>query len=254
MAIVAFALHDKIVNALAPYAQQVAEYPGSWLVPVTLLIIVSFPPLFGHELIAILTGFVWSMPVAFLLVFTGSIIGESLLFLSFRHFFHSRIVQFRKEHEQNYGTIVLVISEHKRWMVFLIRLSAIPGHFSTPLFSSIDEIEYREWLYMVIATSWKFGIPVYLGHLLANHQTSWVGTILVFFTSCVTIVVAWYLYRQFHEYKRRPDRMNIDMDQGETEFEISSSPRVGKGAERTALVGRASDDDFFFDEEEAIGH
>jgi hypothetical protein len=67
-------------------------------------------------------------------------------------------------------------------------------------------------------------------------------------------VVAWYLYRQFHEYKRRPDRMNIDMDQGETEFEISSAPRAGKGVERTALVGRASDDDFFFDEEEAVGN
>ena len=73
-----------------------------------------------------LTGFVWPIPVAFLLVFTGSIMGESLLFLTFRHFFHSRIVQFRKEHEDNYGTIVQVINQHKRWMVFLIRLSAIP--------------------------------------------------------------------------------------------------------------------------------
>ena len=77
-----------------------------------------------------LTGFVWSLPVAFLLVLTGSILGESLLFLSFRHFFHDRIVVFRKEHEENYGTMVQVINQHKRWMVFLIRLSAIP----VPLF------------------------------------------------------------------------------------------------------------------------
>jgi hypothetical protein len=73
-----------------------------------------------------LTGFVWPIPIAFLLVFGGSVLGESLLFLSFRHFFHNRIVKFRKEHEENYGTIVLVINQHKRWMVFLIRLSAIP--------------------------------------------------------------------------------------------------------------------------------
>lgn len=73
-----------------------------------------------------LTGFVWSLPVAFLLVLTGSILGESLLFLSFRHFLHDRIVLFRKEHEENYGTMVQVINQHKRWMVFLIRLSAIP--------------------------------------------------------------------------------------------------------------------------------
>lgn len=73
-----------------------------------------------------LTGFVWSLPVAFILVALGSIVGESLLFLSFRHFFHNRIAQFRKEHQDNYGTIVQVINQHKRWMVFLIRLSAIP--------------------------------------------------------------------------------------------------------------------------------
>jgi hypothetical protein len=95
---------------------------------------------------------------------------------------------------------------------------------------------------------------VYLGHLLANHQTSWVGTILVFFTSCITIVVAVYLYRQFHEYKKRPDRANYDYPlQGETEFEIPSSPQAGKSVERAALVGRPSQDDFFFDEEDEIG-
>jgi hypothetical protein len=96
---------------------------------------------------------------------------------------------------------------------------------------------------------------VYLGHLLANHQESWVGTILVFFTSIITIVVAIYLYRQFHEYKRRHEPgSNEYVLQGETEFEVApdtSSRR--KSAERTALVGRTSDDDFFFDEEDEIG-
>src|SRR5271156_488959 len=87
-----------------------------------------------HLLIFSLTGIVWSIPVAFLLVALGSIAGESLLFLSFRHFFHSRIVQFRNEHQDNYGTIVQVISQHKRWMIFLIRLSAIPV-LTTPVLS-----------------------------------------------------------------------------------------------------------------------
>jgi len=73
-----------------------------------------------------LTGIVWSLPIAFILVCVGSIAGESLLFLSFRNFLHDRIVEFRKKHEHSYGTMVMVITHHKRWMVFLIRLSAIP--------------------------------------------------------------------------------------------------------------------------------
>jgi uncharacterized membrane protein YdjX (TVP38/TMEM64 family) len=73
-----------------------------------------------------ITGIVWSMPIAFILVFVGSIAGESALFVTFRHVFRNRIAQFRKEHEGSYGTMVLVITQHKRWMVFLVRLSAIP--------------------------------------------------------------------------------------------------------------------------------
>jgi len=124
---------------------------------------------------------------------------------------------------------------------------------------------------MVVATSWKvqiprtlsflrfvgmgidrkFGIPVYLGHLLAQNQTSWVGTILLIFTSLVTIVVAAYLWREFREYKRRNDRVGteLDLEGGETEFEVTAEAQP----ERAALVRRHSDDDFFFDDEDETG-
>jgi hypothetical protein len=159
-------------------------------------------------------------------------------------------------------------------MVFLIRLSAIPvnphfasltqGHFTTPLFSSIDEIHYKEWLYMVLATSWKviplsagankFGIPVYIGHLLSQNQTSWVGSILVVFSSLVTIGVAVYLYRSFRAHKQRNPRIDPEfaLAEGETEFEVA--PIGNKALEREALVRGVSDDDddFFFAEEHEI--
>ena len=97
---------------------------------------------------------------------------------------------------------------------------------------------------------------MYLGHLLANHQTSWVGTILVIFTCLVTIGVAAYLYNSFREFKARHERMgsSYHLEEGETEFEIGRQASMGKpGEERAALVTRRSDDDFFFDEEEEIG-
>ena len=123
---------------------------------------------------------------------------------------------------------------------------------------------------MVIATSWKapshyfidtyikFGIPVYIGHLLAQHQTSWLGTILVVFSVFVTIGVAAYLYHAFREFKRANDPLSTtyDLEAGETEFEIapgiggSGLDEAGKPTERAALVTRTSDDDFFSDEDE----
>jgi len=98
---------------------------------------------------------------------------------------------------------------------------------------------------------------VYIGHLLAQHQTSWVGSILVVFSGIVTIGVAAYLYHAFREQKRNNDPLSASyaLEAGETEFEIGDGGRArldeqGKPAERAALVTRTSDDDFFFDEEE----
>ena len=80
------------------------------------------------------------------------------------------------------------------------------------------------------------------------------GTILLIFTSLVTIGVAAYLYHSFREFKQRHDRVAIvTLEEGE-EFEINDSPTRRKNSnERRGLVTRTSDDDFFFDEEEEIG-
>src|SRR5271169_4133452 len=103
----------------------------------------------------------------------------------------------------------------------------------------------------------KFGIPVYVGHLLADHQTSWVGSVLVIFSVLVTIGVAAYLYRAFREFKSHhvPLPPEYALQEGETEFEVAPEETFNgtKPAERTALVTRTSNDDFFFDEEEEIG-
>ena len=33
--------------------------PGAWLIPIGIMIVLSFPPLFGHELVALLCGEFW---------------------------------------------------------------------------------------------------------------------------------------------------------------------------------------------------
>lgn len=93
---------------------------------------------------------------------------------------------------------------------------------------------------------------MYIGHLLAEHQTSWVGTILLVFSILVTVGVAAYLYHAFRDFKRGHGRIPIStLEEGETEFEIAPGPEMdGKLGDTEALVTRASGDDFFFDEEE----
>jgi hypothetical protein len=103
----------------------------------------------------------------------------------------------------------------------------------------------------------QFAIPVYLGHLLVEHQTSFVGSVLLVFSILVTIGVAVYLYHEFRKMKRVHTQTDesFNGEEGDTEFENTAEglDEDGKPAERAALVKHTSDDDFFIDEEEEIG-
>lgn len=69
--------HDQVVEALRPFAEKVRDIPAGWLIFVAVLVIISFPPLFGHELVALLAGVVYGLWIGFGVVAAGTFIGES---------------------------------------------------------------------------------------------------------------------------------------------------------------------------------
>lgn len=69
--------HDQVVDALRPFAEKVRHIPAGWLIFVAILFVISFPPLFGHELVALLAGVVYGLWIGFAVVAAGTFIGES---------------------------------------------------------------------------------------------------------------------------------------------------------------------------------
>lgn len=61
---------------LRPFSEKVRDLPAGWLIPVAILIVISFPPLFGHEVIALLCGVVYGLWIGFAIVAAGTFIGE----------------------------------------------------------------------------------------------------------------------------------------------------------------------------------
>lgn len=61
---------------MEPIAQDIKDLPASWTIPVGILFVLSFPPLFGHEIIAILCGIIWPLWIAFGIVALGTLLGE----------------------------------------------------------------------------------------------------------------------------------------------------------------------------------
>lgn len=69
--------HDQVVEALRPFAEKVRDIPAGWLIFVAVLFVISFPPLFGHELVALLAGVVYGLWIGFAVVAAGTFVGES---------------------------------------------------------------------------------------------------------------------------------------------------------------------------------
>lgn len=59
---------------------KIRQIPGGFVIPVAILIAISFPPLFGHELVALLCGVVWGLWIGFAIVAAGTFLGESSSF------------------------------------------------------------------------------------------------------------------------------------------------------------------------------
>jgi uncharacterized membrane protein YdjX (TVP38/TMEM64 family) len=68
-----------VVQKLRPFSEKVRDLPAGWLIPIAILFVISFPPLFGHEIIALLCGVVYGLWIGFAIVAAGTFIGESKL-------------------------------------------------------------------------------------------------------------------------------------------------------------------------------
>ena len=64
------------------------------MIPIVILIVISFPPLFGHEIVALLCGVVYGLWIGFGVVAAGTFIGESKLPSSLPS--HFQVVPFSK--------------------------------------------------------------------------------------------------------------------------------------------------------------
>jgi len=50
---------------LRPVSEKIRDLPGGFIIPVIILIAISFPPLFGHEIVALLCGVVWGLWIGY---------------------------------------------------------------------------------------------------------------------------------------------------------------------------------------------
>lgn len=198
LVIVVLALHSKIIDWITPASNHLRDMKGGWAIPIGILIILSFPPLFGHEIIQIMCGVVWGVWKGFLIAAAGTLLGEIALWFVSMKFFTKKMREI-EEHRLFYACMYRVVREGGFFVVLVIRYSAIPPHFSTGLFAACG---VSFWIYLAAAV---LSLPkqfatVYLGVVAAQkHETKWnklLSVVVIVVTSAVTLIAMHWLFKK----------------------------------------------------------
>ncbi|KAK4098547.1 hypothetical protein N658DRAFT_488423 [Parathielavia hyrcaniae] len=192
--------HDEVVLNLQPWAEKVRDLPAGWLIPIVILIIISFPPLFGHEIVALLCGVVYGLWIGFGIVAAGTFLGELGTWFAFRYLFRRKAEKLERTN-LNYGALARLTRDGGFWIVLLIRFSAIPSHFSTAVFSTCD-VNFWAFAFATFLTLPKQIFLVYLGVLLLQEEPDHSAKNVVFAGVCVmTIIMSVYILYKMRRIK-----------------------------------------------------
>ncbi|KAJ6482034.1 hypothetical protein C8R47DRAFT_1133684 [Mycena vitilis] len=218
--------HDKIVNALLPVTHWLHDTRGGWVIPILVLVALSFPPLFGHEIVAMLCGLVWGLGEGFGIVAAGTILGEICTFYFFRFCCGARGKRLELSN-MPYGTLAHIVREGGLIIAIVVRYSSLPSHFTTAVFATCG---MPFWIFLVAAI---LSLPkqialVYIGVALASNdsKSNKVQKIVIAVTVVITVIAMVYIRRLMGQakeavvYARRKARQAKWQEEAEASVQV----------------------------------
>ncbi|PVG04057.1 hypothetical protein CPB86DRAFT_747201 [Serendipita vermifera] len=202
--------HKEIVHWLKPVADWMHEKSWGWVIPIVVLFVISFPPLFGHEIVAVLCGLVWGLWVGFGIVAAGTLLGEIGNYYAFKYCCSSRGEKLERQ-KLSYACLARVVREGGFKIALIARLSAIPGHFTTAVFSTCGMGIVVFTIAAILSMPKQF-ITVYLGVILehstdspeeqaANKKSRLISNIVLAITILITVAAGWYIWKEMNRVK-----------------------------------------------------
>ncbi|KAH7035692.1 uncharacterized protein B0I36DRAFT_238789, partial [Microdochium trichocladiopsis] len=152
-----------MLKILQPFSDIIRDLPAGFLILGAIAFVASFPPFFGHEIIAVLCGAAYGLWVGFAIMAVSTILGEVGTWLLFQRSFKRRSLTLECT-SLKYGSLTRIVREGGFLLVLFTRLSAIPPHFSTAFLSTCN-IRFWQFTLTAALTLPKQLALVYLGSL-----------------------------------------------------------------------------------------
>lgn len=150
---------NKIADYFERHINAIDFFPGSFVFPILLLMILSFPPMIGQELVCLVVGLVWGLASGFFIVAPGTIFGELACFAVFKRFWTEKAKKI--EHESvMYGCLVALMRHGNLGIIVTVRMSFLPGHVVTAIQSTVGMSIWVYLLAIVLSLPKQFGLTL----------------------------------------------------------------------------------------------
>ncbi|ORY25935.1 hypothetical protein BCR39DRAFT_542633 [Naematelia encephala] len=204
VALMAF-FHHSIIDWLTPFTKRLQNLKAGFVIPAAIIFALSFPPLFGNEIVMILVGVVWGLGKGFAIVTVGTILGEVANYVVFKYWCRRRAERLTRK-SLNYACLSRVIAEGGFIMATIVRLSVIPTHFTTMVFAVCGLKFYHFFVALILGLP-KQLITVYVGVVLAKQNASTNSHVVSDCVFAATVVISlfalWFIYRRMTAVRKQ---------------------------------------------------
>ncbi|KLO10016.1 hypothetical protein SCHPADRAFT_857150 [Schizopora paradoxa] len=246
--------NDKIVMWLEPTANKIKDLPAGFVIPIAILFVLSFPPLFGQELILAVVGLAWGFWAGIGIAAAGTFLGEVGNFFAFKYLCRSRSKKLEKGID--YACLAEVVRTGGVIVPIVARYSLLPPHYTTAVFATIGMPFWVFAISAIVSLPRQF-VNVFIGVVLgdkANGTETKTDKIASTVVLIVTVVVTYAAFRYLKHltssvkpqviYARRKARqnkfsltLNDDRDGSsqtlmgsESNVNLVAKPQAGTGA------------------------
>lgn len=217
---------DTIVEKFEPHKDAIVNFPASWIFPIIILVVLSFPPLGGHEIVLLVVGLIWGVWKGFAIACAGTFIGEVACYYVFRYFLTGHAAKIERKNVF-YACVARMMRHGSLWIIIVVRFSAVPGHVVTAIQSTVG---MSIWIYSIaiivslpkqLAVVWlgyEFGVNKQTADPSKVHQQKVISLSVFFATAFATVLALYIVYMRAR--KLYPEVMR-DMAEAETGTKLS---------------------------------
>ncbi|GAA5826578.1 hypothetical protein JCM5353_008914 [Sporobolomyces roseus] len=230
---------DTIVEKITPQREAIVKLPFSWMLPIVLIVLFSFPPFTGRTLALLLVGAVYGLKIGLVAGSVALLIGESLCFWVFKTLFAKKAA---KIEQKNLFYASVARMQRKSGIIFLsiVRCSFIPGRVVSAT-QSISGIPFWKYMAAVVLSMPKMLAAVWLGDLVgrepspSNDKEHMTVTIIVLVVTNIAGVVALYevYMRARRYYPELRDQGRLSQQTKESELDVDEGKKTDEQDERS---------------------